>query len=131
MKYVIVQFYNDTTTSQWGQREYTYLAEDNQVIEGAEYAVVVGPYDVVKAVKIKSVGDFDRNSFNGKYKFIVCMVDLSSYQQRIDRINEMETIRRELKRRAQKAFEERTWKDILKDDEEAQQLLIKLDELDK
>lgn len=128
MKYVTVQFHSGGYQG-WDTREYAYLAEDTQVIEGAEYAVVMAPGDIVKAVKIVRVEDFDKTQYNGKYKFIICMVDTKGYTDRIERIQKMEAIRRDLKRRAQKAFEERTWKDILKDDEEAQQLIAKLDEL--
>lgn len=131
MKYVTVTFFNDTSTNSWSSKQYVYLAEDNQIIEGAEYAVVMAPSDIVKAVKIVHVEDFDSTLYNGKYKFIICMVDTKDYFTRIEKVNRMEHIRRALEKRAKKAIEARAWKDLLVGDADAKKLMDELDQLER
>ena len=108
-------------------RVYQYLT-DQDAKEG-DFALVFGAGNALCITKVVSVRSFPAEKAT---KFIVAIVSLEAYKEKMARLEEMKTLREELQHRITKLKERQKLEDAINDanDEEGKVMLARLKELE-
>lgn len=142
MKYVTVTFYDidkfskDFTLSEEyqatynGYMTYMYTADEADIVENATHAMVVSGVGNMQLARILHIGDVNMSNYTGKLKEVIATLSVKSYIDCAEKKKRAAAIRKDLETKVQKALKARAFRDVLKDDEEAQKLIEELDLLE-
>ena len=106
------------------KKTYTYVADGSpDELSHFTHAVVDSPYGALTVVEVMRVSNLDESTYNGTYKHVVTLFDLSTYNEQVNREERKRALEKELRRRVAQRKLEDNFAVLLNGDEEGMKLL--------
>jgi len=122
--------YRASASTATAGKHYFYRALREQGIEKGDFVVVKTPTHGLTVAEVTDVGDL--GSYNcASLKWIIAKVDLKAFVERQERAEERRKLLAKLEQMAQEERRKIEFRDILANNAEAQELLARLDALNK
>lgn len=106
------------------KKTYIYVVDgEPEALAHFTHAVVDSPYNALTVVEVVRFSTLDESSYNGTYKDIITLFDLSYYDEKLAKKTRKAALEKELRARVAKKKLEDNFAALLVDDEEGQKLL--------
>lgn len=121
-KIVAVSFKTTDRGTKYSMTTYEYIVPPNMFLETATHAVVDGR-DGLTVVKVREFRTLTNSEWLGAFKPVVCLFDMSVFDQIIEEQERRKRIMERLDKMAEEELKKTTIRDRLADNPDAQELL--------